>query len=70
METATALKQQLDNKIAALPTARLVQMAKMLNTNYDVDAMTVQNVIERELEARLTQADFLALMEEFEAELS
>ena len=67
--TATALKQ-INDIVTAMPTARLIQMATMLNTKTDDYSMIVQNAIERQLEGRMSESDFVALMGKFEAELS
>lgn len=62
-------KDLMIKKIDSLSTAQLLEMARALNLKTDSAEMMVSTLVERELEKRLSETDFLALMAEFEAEL-
>lgn len=60
---------KLDAKIAAQTTERLKEISIRLNLVSTVDATIVIAAAEKELEARMPEADFLAFMEELDTML-
>jgi len=57
----------IDNKIAKLSTKRLIEMAEMLVNDLSDGAIIVAEAVERALEARMSEADYLAHVERLEA---
>ena len=65
----TDARAKMVAKIESQSTEQLLTMARMLNLSSDRAEMLVSIEIERVLEQRLPEAEFIALMNEFEAEL-
>jgi len=63
------LKSKLENKIAFLDTSMLLTICKEMNLKTEPEEIIISTMVERELEKRLSTRDFLALMNELEAEL-
>jgi hypothetical protein len=70
MKTATETRQRLQATIAKQTTEMLVTIARTLNCQLSSEAILTSSMVANELETRLPEADFLALMNELEAELS
>lgn len=69
MKKADVLKAKLTARIAAMTTARLTEMAELLNTRFDDDANTVLEEVMRELERRMPKSEYVAMCEKMEAAL-
>jgi hypothetical protein len=68
--TAHATRQRLQATIANQTTEMLLTIARTLNTQTTSEAILTSSMIANELEQRMPEADFLALMNELDAELS
>ncbi len=65
MNAETAMK----NKIATIETAQLVEIARALNLGTTNEEIITSTYVTRELEQRMSEADFGELMAELESEL-
>ena len=65
----TDARAKMVAKIESQSTEQLLTIARMLNVSTDRAEMLVSIEIERVLEQRLPESEFIALMNEFEAEL-
>lgn len=61
--------QKMEETIAKHSTETLLDIARKLNLKTSAEEICVVTYVERELEKSLPEAEFLALMEELEAEL-
>ena len=62
-------RQLMAEMIASQPTEMLLDIARKLNMTTDAAEMTALFAVERELESRMSEEKFTALMNEFDAEL-
>jgi hypothetical protein len=65
----TNARQLLEAKIAEQTTEMLLTAVRTLNTDTSIEAITAAAAIEHELSKRMTEAEFIALMDELEAEI-
>lgn len=67
--SAQQARAKLESAISAKSTEMLLDIARNLNLKTSTEEVLVSCAVERELEKRLSEEDFLNLMEEFEIEL-
>ena len=67
--TRTAARRRLQATIEKRTTEQLLTVARALNTQTSREAILAASFVDNELERRLPEAEFLALMDELEAEL-
>ena len=65
----TDARKLMTEMIASQPTEMLLDIARKLNLTTDSAEMTALFAVERELESRMSEEEFTALMNEFDAEL-
>jgi len=65
----TDARKLMAEMIASQPTEMLLDIARKLNLTTDAAEMTALFAVERELESRMSEEEFTALMNEFDAEL-
>jgi len=69
MTTATEPRQRLQVTIARQTTDMLMTIARQLNTQTSSEAILTSSMVANELEMRLAEPEFLALMADLEREL-
>lgn len=62
------MKTQLENKIKSLTTEMLIETFKGLESNNTPEADLVNDIVMNELESRLPEAEFEALLDEVYAD--
>mgnify|MGYP000932948350 CR=1 FL=1 len=67
--TQQQAKANLEAKIASQSTEMLLTIARAMNLKTEAEEILVSLAVERELEKRLSEEDFISLMNEFEAQL-
>jgi hypothetical protein len=67
--SAQQAREKLETAISEKSTEMLLDIARKMNLKTSTEEMLVSCSVERELEKRLSEEDFLNLMEELEAEL-
>lgn len=66
---AAAAKAKIQRRLATVSTEQLMEMAVTLNLQTTTEAILVANMIDCELEGRMTEAEFVAFMQLLEADM-
>jgi len=70
MKAATETRNRLQAAVASKSTEMLLTVARLMNLQTEAESILVSEFVANELERRLPESEFLALMAELEAELS
>lgn len=62
-------REELEAKMTALSTEQLIEITRTLNLDTRPESVIVALIADNILESRLSEEEFLALMEQLEAEL-